>query len=368
MSLLDAWWNRAPPLPQPGDPLLDRLWARFVGDVPAAAAFGRLAARFGNDHVALRTLARPGSGVALLAGVFERRGWRSAGDVKSPAAHLRTIELARAGHPRMVIAELDPVALPAEARAALARLPADAPPPDDDDALGAWFKAPLPPSGADLDVLDRASPVGAWLLAFGRRPHHFAASVADIEQWHERLAALGVEMNGTVQGAEGAPLRRAATRKVALDVLLRDGTVRARPFGFLELVERAPGFDDLGWPCAVDRLDGSRLVEDASDGKRRYPRVATMLHVDLGHGGLRVPVTSENVSLGGMFLQLSDEDAPAANAVLQLRIDLPGGAVDALATVVYQLPGRGVGVEFQWWDDENNVGRQALAAHLRSLG
>ena len=81
-----------------------------------------------------------------------------------------------------------------------------------------------------------------------------------------------------------------------------------------------------------------------------------------------MPVYSENVSLGGMFLQLADEDAPAAHAALQLTIELPSGPVEALATVIYQVPGRGVGVEFQWWDDESSAGRQALAAHLRTLG
>ena len=34
---------------------------------------------------------------------------------------------------------------------------------------------------------------------------------------------------------------------------------------------------------------------------------------------------------------------------------------------VLYWPGRGVGVEFLWWDDEASAERRALADHLRSL-
>ena len=132
-----AWWNRAPPLPLPSEPLLDRLWARWVGDVPDAATFARVAGRFGNDHLALLTLARPGSGLAMFARVFERRGYHASGEPQAAGPQLRTALWAREGFARVAVTELDGSALPAEQRAALARLPADAPPPDDDDALAA---------------------------------------------------------------------------------------------------------------------------------------------------------------------------------------------------------------------------------------
>ncbi len=354
-----AWCRRVPPLPRPGDPVLDRLWLDVVDAVPAAATFARLATWYAADHVALRTLARPGSGLPLFAGVFERRGWRLHGSPTETADHVRTAQLVRAGYPNVVIGELDATALPSGARAAVARLPADAPPPDHELALAAWFKAPLPPSAADLLLLDDASPFGAWLLAFGRRVHHAAVAVADIDEWLVRLRALDVDVAGAVEGAPGSPLRRVLTAAGELDVRLRDGTSRRRAGCHLELTERAPGFDHVAAPGAVPCV--------VRDGMRRHGRVAAALHVDLGYGGLRVPVVSENVSLGGMFLQLTDDDAPAAHTALQLSIELPGGAVEALATVIYRVPGRGVGVEFQWWDDEDHTGRRALAAHLRSL-
>lgn len=354
---MTAWWNRAPLLPRPSDPLIDRLWRTFADDVPAAATFAHLAGWFAADHLTLRTVARPGSGLPLFAGVFERRGWRTALEHAANEEPVRALQLSREGFPRIVITELDPTRLPTDARAAVGRLPADAPPPDDDEALAAWFKAPLPPSRADLDLLERASPFGAWLLAFGRRLHHLSVAVADIEEWCRRLAGFGVTLDGDVEGAPDAPLRRAATVPIEVEVRLRDGTSRRMCCCHLELSERQPGYDSF-------------LVTGASgtaDGKRRHQRVATALQVELGYGGLRVPVLSENVSLGGMFLQLPDEDAPAAHTALQLTIELPSGPIAALATVIYQVPGRGVGVEFQWWDDEGSAERQALAAHLREL-
>ncbi|MBI1945229.1 MAG: DUF1338 family protein [Deltaproteobacteria bacterium] len=354
----NAWWHRAPPLPRPSDPLIDRLWRAFAADVPAAATFAHLASWFAADHLTLRTVARPGSGLPLFTGVFERRGWRATLEHAMADEPVRAVQLSREGLPRIVVLELDPTRLPADAHAALLRLPADAPPPDDDDALAAWFKAPLPPSGADLDLLEQVSPFGAWLLAFGRRVHHLAVSVADLDEWCRRLSWYGVALDGDVEGAPDAPLRRVATVPTDVEVLLRDGTSRRMPCRHLELVERRPGYDSF-----LVATTASQALE----GKRRHPRVAAALHVDLGYGGLRVPVVSENVSLGGMFLQLSDEDAPAAYSTLQLTIELPGGPIAALATVIYQVPGRGVGVEFQWWDDESIAERQALAAHLRSL-
>lgn len=352
-----AWWHRAPPAPLPADALLDRLWARFAEEVPAATTFARLARLFGNDHLAFCTLARPGSGLAMMAPVFERRGWVATESWALEPEPVRALQLSRDGYARVLLMELDPTTLGSAARAALSRLPADAPPPDDDQALAAWFKAPLPPSGADLEVLQRASPLGAWLLAHGRRVHHFGVAVADLDEWQRRLAAEGVLFSDSGPGPVDAPLRRLATRPVEREVRLRNGRHRRLPWAHLELVERQPGFDGL---------QAAPLPTTGAEG-RRHPRVDTTLQVELGYGALRVPVVSENVSLGGMFLQLPDEDAPATHTTLQLKIELPDGAIDAVATVIFAVPGRGVGVEFQWWDDDASAERRALADYLGSL-
>src|SRR5438270_11817955 len=99
---------RIPPAPTPSHPLLDRLWGRYIQEVPYAATFAKLhgAVPFENDHIALRTLGAPGPGIASFAPVFERLGWKHAGDYAFPDVHLRAVHLSRPGFPRVFISEL----------------------------------------------------------------------------------------------------------------------------------------------------------------------------------------------------------------------------------------------------------------------
>jgi hypothetical protein len=377
------WWSRAAPAPVPPHFLLDRLWSRYVEEVPHAATFARLAARggarFENDHIALRSLARPGSGIAMFARVFERLGWKAAGSYELPDVHLRAVHLARPGMPRVFLSELDLTALPADVRDVLLELPADRPPPDDDDELASWFAAPAgyAPAAADLDLVGRVSHYGAWLLCFGRKVNHFTAAVDDVNAWQRRLLDAGVAMKADIEGAPGAPLRQTATQACLVDVALKDGSRRAVPYAYFELASRAPGFDGFIAPQARQLFEMTAPAEAAARGEvrsqatgiegRRHPRRGVTLHVELAYGGVRIPVSTENLSLGGLFLQLPDDVTPEPHAVLEMTIELPPGDVRATGTVIYRVAGRGVGVEFTWWDDEADPARQRLAAFLSSL-
>lgn len=387
------WWRRAALPPVPSHPLFDRLWTRYVEEVPWAATFARLAqasasaaapgARFHNDHIALRSLARDGvgSGIGPVAAVFERLGWRRAGAYEFPDVHLRSVHLSRPGLPRVFISELDPLALPADARDALLGAPALRPPPDDDDDLAGWFTGPPPPSPADLDVVQRASQVGAWLLCFGRKVNHFTAQVTDIDAWQHRLVAAGVPMKAEIEGARGGPLRQTATQAALLDVVLADGARRSLPYAYFEIAERQPGFDGFlapqarqlfemtAPPAATPSPTPAALTTTGGPWAvpRRHPRRPAVLHVELGYGSTRVPVSTENLSLGGLFLQVPDDAAPAPHTVLELGIDLPEGTVRTTGTVVYCIEGRGVGIEFIWWDDVEDPERRQLALFLDSL-
>jgi hypothetical protein len=243
--------------PTPSHPLLDRLWTTYVAEVPYAARFTELAGgRFENDHIALRTLARPGSGIAMFANVFEKLGWKHGGDYTFVDTHLRAVHLSQPGLPRIFISELDATALPSGARAALERLPADAPPPDDIEALAAWFRAPSSaPSSADLAVAHGASQYGAWLLAFGRKVNHFTASVDDVEAWQARLLKDGVPMKSDIEGARGGSLRQTATHAASLPVATSDGTIEPRPYAYFEIAERHGGFDGFLAPQARQLFD-----------------------------------------------------------------------------------------------------------------
>jgi hypothetical protein len=370
------FWTRAAPAPTPAHPLLDRLWARYVEEVPPAALFARLSGgRFENDHIALRSLWRPGdpsSGIAVFEPVFEGLGWRRAATYEFPDVHLRAIHMSRAGFPRIFISELDVGALPVDVRNILLAMPRDSRAPHADvRALAAWFAPPtLMPTSADLDVVMKASQYGAWLLCFGRKVNHFTGSVADVDNWQKKLTAAGVSMKSTIEGEAGGPLRQTATQASTLDVKLADGVVRSMPYAYFEIAERRGGFDGFLAPQARQLFDMTQTAPASSSSpqnQRRHPRKSALLHVELGYGGVRVPVESENVSLGGLFLAMPDDIAPDAHTVLEMALELPSGHVHATGTVVYRIEGRGVGVEFTWWDDEEAPARQQLARFLDSL-
>lgn len=373
-------WHRAAPVPRPAHPLLDRLWARYVEEVPHAGAFARLARSeggFQNDHIALRTLARDGvgSGIRVFAPLFEELGWRRAGEYEFTDVHLRAVHLSQAGLPRVFISELDPLALTADARDALLASARDPSPPHDLDELAAWFSAPPPPDGAALELVARASQYGAWLLSFGRKVNHFTAAVDDIEKWQARLVGAGIPMKAEIEGARGGPLRQTATAACSLDVKLQDGTTRAMPYAYFEIAERRDGFDGFLGPqarklfemTAPGSNDRKRSAVSAPVDPRRHERRETILHVEIGYGNVRVPVSTENLSEGGLFLYMPDDDAPGRHTVVELAMELPTGRIKATGTVVFTIPGRGVGIEFTWWDDESDPARRQLASFLTTL-
>jgi hypothetical protein len=241
--------------PIPSHPLLDRLWAAYARDVPFVQRFVALHARmhdgrpFENDHIALRTVARTGrgSGLAVFVPVFERLGWTVRDAYTFADVHLHAVYLAQPGLPRVFVSELDIDALPADARAAILRAPADPPAPTDLDALADWFAPPLPPSRADVELVARHSQYGAWCLCFGRRVNHFTAAVDDVATWQARLLDDGVPMKAEIEGAPippgGTGLRQTATAAAELDVTFADGTSAQKPYAYFEIAERHGGFD-----------------------------------------------------------------------------------------------------------------------------
>ena len=367
---MNAIFRRVPPPPTPSHPLLDRLWTRYAADVPYAASFARLhKTAFHNDHIALRTLAHPGPGVAMFARVFERLGWNYGGEYVFPDVYLHAIYLKKPGWPRIFISELDAHHLPADAREALIDAQRNTEiPPDDVDALAEWFKAPKAPVRAAIEAVKPASQYGAWLLAFGRKVNHFTACVDDVERWQKKLVAAGVPMKAEIEGERGGPLRQTATHAALADVRLADGTWRKLPYAYFEVAERRNGFDGFLAPQARQLFDMTGAVEVTDIAApyahpRKHPRKEALLQVTANGG----PVTTENVSLGGVFLHF-ERDPPEPHAVVEMAIDLPtAGRIHATGTVVYRVPGRGVGVEFTWWDDDADPARAALKLFLDGL-
>jgi len=256
--------------PIPSHPLLDRLWTGYASDVPPVQRFVALWERlhdgrpFENDHIALRTVARSGrgSGLAVFVPVFERLGWTVRDAYTFADVHLHAVYLSQPGLPRVFVSELDVDALPADARAALLRAPADPPAPDDVDALARWFSAPPPPSRADVELVARHSQYGAWCLCFGRRVNHFTAAVDDVAAWQARLLEDGMPMKAEIEGAAvppgGVGLRQTATAAADLDVTFADGSVAKKPYAYFEIAERHGGFDGFLASQARQLFDQTR--------------------------------------------------------------------------------------------------------------
>jgi hypothetical protein len=241
--------------------LLDILWKRYEAEVPYARTFVELAGgRFQNDHVAFRSLARPGDGIGLLAPVFERLGWKRAGVYAFPSDHLEAIHLSHPdGLPRIFLSEIRLADLSPAARKILGRIPAPPPAPEDIDALADWFGPPTTPiTERDLMVLEGGSQYAAWLLAFGRKVNHFTASVDDVEVWSRRLRQAGVPMKDEIEGEPGGPLRQTATHAVRLPLALNGTATVPWPYAYLEIAQRRPDFDGFLAPQARNLFEMTR--------------------------------------------------------------------------------------------------------------
>jgi len=237
--------------------LLDLLWERYASEVPYARTFARLSGgRFHNDHIALRSLARPGGGIALFARVFERFGWKPAGQYTFPDTHLSAIHMSHPeGLPRVFLSELHAERLSIDAQRLLSALPEDPPAPTALDALADWFRAPPAPEESALLTLEKESQYGAWLLAFGRKVNHFTGAVDDVEAWQRRMLEAGVPMKSDIEGEPGSPLRQTATRAASVTLSLQEGHTRSWPYAYFEIAQRAPGFDGFLGPQARALFD-----------------------------------------------------------------------------------------------------------------
>lgn len=248
--------------------LLDLLWERYAREVPYARTFVELSGgSFRNDHVAFRTLAREGGGIAGMAPVFERLGWRRAGAYTFPDAKLTAIHLSHpAGLPRVFLSELRVEQLSTRAQGHLARLPHDPPPPEDVEALAEWFCGPAAPIDETVLLeLELESQYGAWLLAFGRKVNHFTGAVDDVAAWQQRMREAGVPMKKDIEGAPGSPLRQTATQAFALPVRLASGMTRPWPYAYFEIAERRGGFDGFLGPQARALFDMTQRQDRSAE-------------------------------------------------------------------------------------------------------
>jgi hypothetical protein len=120
------------------------------------------------------------------------------------------------------------------------------------------------------------------------------------------------------------------------------------------------------------------IVDEGEEGtrpedRRRYERHDVKILVRLTSGDREFELQSENVSLGGMFL-LTEAEAPPINDLVDVQMVLPEGPggrprkIPVRAAVLYVVEGKGFGLEFQWWTDEETENRELLEDHFTDLG
>lgn len=233
--------------------LLELLWRDYVAAAPQAEEIHSILTGRGeilcNDHVALRTFALPGIGGDALARPFAALGWQPR-DCYEFLGGLR----ARAWQhddpalPRILISELavDPLSPRAQAviRGLVDQLPEGFGERDD----LAWAGRPWRVSYADYQALRAESAYAAWVAAFGFLVNHFTIDAGALSTFPD-LAALGAflvehgfrldDPGGTIRGARGERIERAATRPDPVAVEFAD-TIARIPSCHYELVRRFP--------------------------------------------------------------------------------------------------------------------------------
>lgn len=112
-----------------------------------------------------------------------------------------------------------------------------------------------------------------------------------------------------------------------------------------------------------------------SDGseRRRHERHNVALNVRLASGDHRFEVLTDNVSIGGIFVETQHKFG-AVNDQVDLEIVLPEAShgrdrkLPVRATVLYAIEGKGYGLEFSWWEEGEQAVRDELHAWLESEG
>jgi hypothetical protein len=236
------------------DELLDALWRDYVAIAPVAGRVHALLEARGevivNDHVALRTFARPGIGVDALAAPFVRLGWKERERYRFADKHLdaRYWQHPEPSRPKVFISELRVDELPAAAEATIDGLVAQLP-----DGFGArpdlpWAGRPWRLDHASYRALLAVSEYAAWVAAFGFRVNHFTvdvgrlASIDSIAAINRLLEDAGVTLStagGAIKGGPAEHLEQSSTRAEEVDVAFTDAIARI-PSCYYEFARRYP--------------------------------------------------------------------------------------------------------------------------------
>jgi len=235
-----------------------RLFVDYVGVTPSAQRIHDfVAAKFGavkNDHVAFRTVTSERFGLSQLEVPFLDWGYRRDRSYHFPHKHLRAYgyipkdeSLPLLFLSELVLDEMPPV-VSAWFNRALKQASGSATPfPELLLGTRPWEM----PTFAEYQELNRASPYGAWLSAWGFRANHFTIAVHALPAQPglgalvDALMEQGIAMNtegGLIQGTIADCLEQASTRAELRQVQFRDG-LHEIPSCYYEFAERRTGQD-----------------------------------------------------------------------------------------------------------------------------
>ncbi len=232
-----------------------RLWEDFVQIAPQAAALRRMLLESGehveNDHVAFRTLARPGLGIGALEGRILDLGYTPLDDYEFPDKHLRARAYLCEGSPRIFLSELIVEKLSKSAQALLDRLAQQAVralPAGPEIFWAGRLWQPL--TFADYEMLAEESEYASWLAALGLRPNHFTVSINALRRLRTVEAVLGFaeaagyrinKAGGRVKGTPMDLLEQGATLAEQVPVEFEGGERHEIPTCYYEFALRHRG-------------------------------------------------------------------------------------------------------------------------------
>lgn len=201
-----------------------------------------------NDHIALRGIAGPHLGIAVLAAPFTALGYAERGSYVFAEKKLRALhfEHAEPGRPRVFISELLLDELPDPCPSLLRRLVEQIP--------AGWTASPeflirgrpWQVSQADHEILRQHSEYAAWVAAWGVRVNHFTVSVNHLRSFaglaglNTFLQAHDIPLNdagGLIKGRREDLLQQSSTRAGMAPVSFTDG-VAAIPACYVEFAQR----------------------------------------------------------------------------------------------------------------------------------
>ncbi len=258
----------------------DLLWSDFLDHAPSAAGIHDLLGggeAIVNDHIALRTFALPGLGLAALHPLIAAMGFELGDEYRFVAKKLkaRYYRHPEPSIPKIFISELCLEECSSRLRETVvalceqvAAMPADGP----------GFLASGRPWSLDFatyQALLEESEYAGWLAAHGFRANHFTVSVNALPGYdslaavNEALNAAGYALNtsgGEIKGSAEVLLEQSSTLADRVPVRFADGE-HTIPGCFYEFARRYPQADGTLYPGFVE-ANADRIFESTDSRPR----------------------------------------------------------------------------------------------------